>query len=179
MKWFFILFSIFKPFFSAGGAHEMPSPIEDLKDLVKKNAVKVMIAFGFMSAMASIFAAGLILVAVNISAQYDQNAVVAFSSMILSGIILMLIPIIAGIVMVKMYDNNDDEVEVRKTSQKIGNVHPLQDALALLVHDFVKEREMKRAHEEATFHEFSQSERRHTTRNSTDSKVPTEDDFRH
>ncbi len=178
MKWFFILFSIFKPFFSVGGSHEMQSPIEDLKDLIKKNAVKVMLAFGLMSAMASVFAAGLIIVAVDISAQYDQNAVVVFSTMILSGIILMLIPIITGVVLVKKYDNNDD-VEIKKPSQQIGTIHPLQDALALLVHDFVKEREIKRAHEEATLHDIAASQRRNTSRNPSDSKVPTLDDFKH
>ena len=181
MKWLFILFSIFKPFFSSSGSNEMPNPVEDIKDMIAKNAVKVMLAFAAVSALATIFAAGLTMVAVDIAAQYDQNAVVYFSTMIMLGITMMLIPVIGGGILVKMFDTDKDEEEKNKRTvlQSIGTVHPLQDALALLVQDFVKEREMKRTQEELTPRNPSAADKRHPTQSPTDSRVPSSDDFMH
>ncbi len=157
----------------------MPNPVAELKDMVKKNAVKVMLAFAAVSAMATIFAAGLIMVAVDTAAQYDQNAVVYFSTMIMLGITLMLLPVIIGAALYKKYDNDEDEEVKRPALQNVGTVHPLQDALALLIHDFVKEREMRRAQEEVTPRTPTASERRHPTQSPTDSRVPSSDDFMH
>ena len=178
MKWLFILFSIFKPFLSSGGSHEMPNPIEDFKDLVKKNAVKVMLTFGAVSAMATVFAAGLLMIAVDIGAQFDDAGFVRFSAVISLGITMMLLPVLVGAILVKKYDsdNEEDEIKKRPALQHVGTVHPLQDALALLIHDFVKEREMKRAHEEAAPRGPVTEERRHTPVRETS---PTVDDFRH
>lgn len=159
----------------------MPNPVAELKDMIKKNAVKVMLVFAAISAMATIFSAGLIMVAVDIGAQYDQNAVVYFSTMIMLGITLMLVPVIIGAALVKKYDQSEDEETKRPVLQNVGTVHPLQDALALLIHDFVKEREMKRAQaqEEPTSRAPSAHERRHPTQTPTDSRVPSSDDFMH
>lgn len=173
MKWLLILFSIFKTLFSSGGSHPIINPVAELKEVVKKNAVKLMLALIAVSALATIFAAGLVMIAVDIAAQYDQNSVVYFSTMIMMGIILMLIPVIIGAVLFAKF-NKDEEEEIKTpVLQNVGVLHPIQDALALLIQDFVKEREMKRAQQEVNL------ERRYPTQSPTDPRVPSSDDFMH
>lgn len=149
MKWLILLFSILKPFFPHGESQVM-NPIEDLKDMIKANAVKVMVSFMAASALATLFAAGIVIIAVDIGAQYDQNAYVYFSSMIMMGLILVLLPIIIGVIGVKSFSNDDRKVKEREVLTSVGTSHPLQDALALLIHDFVKDREAKREANVAT-----------------------------
>lgn len=148
MKWLILLFTFIKPFLSTSGESKSSfNPIEDLKDMIKENAVKVMLLFMAGSILSTIFAAGIVIIAVDIGAQYDQNAYIYFSSMITMGLILVLLPIIIGAVGVKAFTNDDDDSRKKKDREElktIGTSHPLQDALALLIHDFVKEREMKR-----------------------------------
>jgi hypothetical protein len=143
MKWLILLFSIVKPFFSSGESHTS-NPIEDLKDMIKANAVKVVLLFIAASALATLFAAGIVIIAVDIGAQYDQNAYVYFSSMIMMGLILVLLPIIVGVIGVKSVKHDEHKEKEREVLTSVGTSHPLQDALALLIHDFVKEREMRR-----------------------------------
>ncbi|MBC7428571.1 MAG: hypothetical protein H7336_08175 [Bacteriovorax sp.] len=173
MKWLIILFSIFKPFFS-GGTHEMPNPVAELKEMVRVNAVKVLLSFSIFSAMATIFAAGIILIAVDISAQYDAAQYVQFSATIITGIILILLPVIIGAIMVKRYDQST-EIKKREVQSNVGGVHPLQDALALLVHDFVKEREMKRSQNDTN----PRGPAPRSTEHHTDSHHPMADNFKH
>lgn len=150
MKWLILLFTFIKPFLSTGGETQTRfNPIEDLKDMIKENATKVMLLFMGVSILSTIFAAGIIIIAVDIGAQYDQNAYVYFSSMMTMGLILILLPIIIGVIGVRAFnsdDNSKKKIE-REELKSIGTSHPLQDALALLIHDFVKEREIKRSNE--------------------------------
>jgi hypothetical protein len=143
MKWLILLFSILKPFFSHGESQTI-NPIEDLKDMIKANAVKVMLSFMVASALATLFAAGIVIIAVDVGAQYDQNAYVYFSSMIMMGLVLVLLPVIIGVIGVKAFSNDDRKEKEREVLTSVGTSHPLQDALALLIHDFVKDREARR-----------------------------------
>ncbi|MBC7714623.1 MAG: hypothetical protein H7177_14855 [Rhizobacter sp.] len=177
MKWLIILFSIIKPFFS-GGTNEMPNPVAEIKEMIRVNAVKVLLSFAAFSAMATIFAAGIILIAVDISTQYDVAQYVQFSATTLAGIILILLPVIAGAIMVKKY-HQPAEVKKREVLTNVGAEHPLQDALALLVHDFVKEREMRRAQDESAPRPDHHPEPHHSPRPSKDEKIPKPDDYRH
>lgn len=152
MKWLILLFTFIKPFFSTSGESQSSfNPINDLKEMIKENAVKVMLLFMAGSILSTIFAAGIVIIAVDIGAQFDQNAYIYFSSMITMGLILVLLPVIIGVIGVKAFKNDDDEksrkIKEREELKTIGTSHPLQDALALLIHDFVKEREMKRSGE--------------------------------
>ena len=180
MKWLFILFSIFKPFLS-NGTHEMPNPVEELKEMLRVNAVKVLLAFAVFSAMATIFAAGIVMIAVDLSFQYKSMQYVQFSPTTLAGLVLILLPIIIAAIMVKKYDQTT-EIKKQIPHASIGTVHPLQDALALLVHDFVKEREMKRSQEDRNPRVTElRPEHRHTHHDSStpDNRIHTDDDLRH
>ena len=150
MKWLILLFSIVKPFISTGSS-EKPSfnPIAELKEMIRENAAQVVLLFAGASALATLFAAGIVVIAIDIGAQYDQNAYVYFSTMIIMGLILVLLPLIIGAIGYQAFTKDDKlkKVKEREVLVSVGTSHPLQDALALLIHDFVKEREMKRTEE--------------------------------
>lgn len=181
---------MFKPFFSVG-TNIVPDHFAEIKDIIKANAVKVMLTFGTLSALSTIFAAGIIMVAVDIGAQYDQNATVYFSAMILNGFMLMLIPAIIIAIAVKVFEE-DNKKSQKQALTPVSTGHPLQDALALLVQDFVKEREMKREmkseaqarHQTPAKHypdevsslPLSEARLAHANR---ESQYPAPDDFRH
>jgi len=148
MKWLLLIFSLVRPFFGSSSEHQMTHPIAEFKEMIKENAMKVVAVFAAASALATLFAAGIIIIAVDIGAQYDQNAYIYFSSMIMMGLTLSLLSLIIAGVTAKVISNEDTKTPKREVLQSVGTSHPLQDALALLIHDFVKEREMKRAQEE-------------------------------
>ena len=147
MKWLLLIFSLVKPFFSSK-EHHLINPMAEFKEMIKENALKVVGIFAAASALATLFAAGLIIIAVDIGAQYDQNAYVYFSSMIMVGLILSLVSLLIAFGTAKAVSHETTEAPKREILQQVGTTHPIQDALALLIHDFVKEREMKRANEE-------------------------------
>lgn len=171
MKWLLLIFSLVKPFFGSSSEHQMVNPIAEFKEMIKENAMKVVGVFAAASALATLFAAGIVIIAVDVGAQYDQNAYVYFSSMIMMGITLSLLSLIIAVGAAKAFSNETTKIEKRQVLQNVGTSHPLQDALALLIHDFVKERETKRAQEEeyaATRSERTASaERYHPTTEST------------
>lgn len=146
MKWLLILFSIFKPFFSSEA--ESINPVTEIKDMVRANAMKALMFFAVATSLAILFSAGLVLVAVDMGAQYDQNGYIYFSSMIMMGLILSAISLVTGTIIIRSFQESD---EPKKQSHlpltAVGTSHPLQDALALLIADFVKERELKRSME--------------------------------
>lgn len=148
MKWLLLIFSLVKPFFGTSSEHQMVNPIAEFKEMIKENAMKVVGVFAAASALATMFAAGIVIIAVDIGAQYDQNAYVYFSSMIMMGITLSVLSLIIAFGGAKAFSNETTKVPKREVLQSVGTSHPLQDALALLIHDFVKERELKRAQEE-------------------------------
>lgn len=123
----------------------MINPIAELKEFIKDNAMKVVGVFTAASALATIFAAGIIIIAVDMGAQYDQNAYIYFSSMMMMGLALSLFSLITIAVIFKIISNSNAGPVKREAPQAVGQPHPLQDAIALLIHDFIKEREMKRA----------------------------------
>ncbi|MEA9355731.1 hypothetical protein SHI21_05950 [Bacteriovorax sp. PP10] len=171
MKWLLLIFSIFKPFFGSSSEHQMVNPIAEFKEMIKENAMKVVGVFAAASALATLFAAGLVIIAVDVGAQYDQNAYVYFSSMIMMGITLSVLSLIIAFGAAKIISNENTKPAPREVLQSVGTSHPLQDALALLIHDFVKEREMKRAQAEEYAAERSQraatDERYHPSEEST------------
>lgn len=171
MKWLFLIFSIFKPFFGSSGENQMGNPILEFKEMIKENSMKVVGIFAAASALATLFAAGIVIIIVDVGAQYDQNAYVYFSSMIMMGLSLSLLSLIIALGAAKTISYENTKPEKREVLQSVGTSHPLQDALALLIHDFVKEREMKRAQEEeyasAKSQKSATDERHHPPEEST------------
>lgn len=150
MKWLILFFSIVRPFFGSSGEPNRSNPLADFKEMIKENAIKLVALFAVTSTLATLFASGIVIMAVDVGAQYDQNAYVYFSSMIAVGITLSFLSLIIALVGAKAISNESskDKMQKREVLESIGTSHPLQDALALLVHDFIKEREIKRKQEE-------------------------------
>lgn len=172
MKWLLLIFSLVKPFFGSSNEHHMPNPIAEFKEMIKDNAMKVVGVFAAASVLATLFAAGIVIIAVDMGAQYDQNAYIYFSSMMMMGLGLSLLSLIIAGVAAKVISNEDTKTPKREVLQSVGTSHPLQDALALLIHDFVKEREMKRAQEEE---ELASRKNRPTHRESDPHYYPSEE----
>lgn len=183
MKWLILLFSIVKPFLSSGNSENaMLNPIQELKEMIRENAAKVILLFSAASTLATIFAAGIVIIAVDVGAQYDQTSYIYFSTMIIMGLILVLLPIIIGAAayMVFTNENRQNKVKEREVLVSVGTSHPLQDALALLIHDFVKEREAKRSEESKEYKEArTPSERPEASHNHPSEKIHSEGLHRH
>lgn len=148
MKWLLLIFSVVRPLLSSAHESDHPSlnPVNDIKDMIKENAMKVVTIFAFASILCTLFSSGIIITAVNISNQYDLNNYVIFNSMIGTGIGLSLASLLIGLAVVRNFQGEDIK-DLEKKSKKdfsVSNEHPIQEALALLVTDFIKEREYKR-----------------------------------
>jgi hypothetical protein len=148
MKWLLLIFSVVKPLLSSAheNGHQSLNPVNDIKDMIKENAMKVVTFFAFASILSTLFASGIIIIAVNISNQYDLNNYVIFNSMIGTGIGLSLVSLLIGFAVVRTFqgENIKDQEKKSKKDFSVAKEHPIQDALALLVTDFIKEREYKR-----------------------------------
>lgn len=144
MKWLLIFFSIIKPFFSQ--ENQSINPATEIKDFIRANAMKVVMLFTAAISLGILFSSGLVLIAVDMGAQYDQNGYIYFSSMIIMGLILSALSLVSGAIVVKSFqDTTQSRRHKNPPLTAVGTSHPLQDALALLIIDFVKERELKRA----------------------------------
>jgi len=142
MKWLLIIASLFFKPISRLTGNEV-NPVAEIKEFFIDNAKKVVLAFMVTSIVSSTFVAGLIITVITLSAQYDQNAGIGVSAMLLGGIGMMVISLIGGwVVLSPSRESREMERQTRNIEQQ---GHPLSDALALLIQDFVKEREFKRS----------------------------------
>lgn len=141
MKWLLIIASLFfKPFSRLSGSNV--NPVTEIKEFFVDNAKKVVLAFMVTSVVSSTFVAGLIITVITLSAQYDQNAGIGLSAMLLGGIGMMVISLIgAWVVLSPSRESREIERQTRNMEQ---HGHPVSDALVLLIQDFIKEREYKR-----------------------------------
>lgn len=147
MKWLIFLFTIVRPLFFSSTS-EIPNPALEFKEMIKENAMKVVAFFAAASSLATIFAGGFILIAIDIGAQFDQNGNVTSSMTIIMGLALSLVSLTTGIIVMRMFQDKtlkERHEPLTLSSIGTGSTHPLQDALALLISDFVKERELKRS----------------------------------
>lgn len=149
MKWFFILGSMIRNLLSS----DQPTinPIEELKMAIAQNAIKLVALMIAIVAVGSMFTAGLTIIALDIGAQYDQTGTVFFSSILVAGIILSSISLLVVAIVVNVVNSKSSQVPKHIPLKNIGSAHPVQDAVALLIADFVKEREYKRNYPPAYF----------------------------
>ena len=150
MKWLLIAFSLFKQFAPHSDSGTMVNPVAEIKDFIKDNALKVILIFMIASAMSSLFVAGIVIAAVNVAYQYDQTMNISFTAMLATGLILVLLSAGFSALYYANAKSSDKIEKVKQSAKNIGSGHPLQDALAVLVMDFVKEREFRRTQAPAT-----------------------------
>lgn len=146
MKWLLLIGSLIKPMLFSGATSTASNTIEDFKLVIKENAVKVVFLLAAVISLAIILASGLIMVAYNIAFQIDNNGSASISAIIITGSILVLVSLlVVGIVINSVSSKKEiTPLKRQEPQQLINSAHPLQDAMALLIMDFIKEREVKR-----------------------------------
>lgn len=146
MKWLLLILTMLvKRFAHIGGAHA--HPIEELKDLIKENALKILLAFIAASAIATLFVSGVVLTVINLTAQYDAGFQPRFTASVAGGLGIILASLIVfaiGIYYATASERENKKEEREREKHKEG--HSLQEALMLLINDFIQERESKRTH---------------------------------
>ena len=142
MKWLLILGSFLRPIFFDNNS--ITNPMDDLKSMIRENATKLIFLLATVISLAIVLAAGIVIVALELGMQIDKTGTIALSSVLIAGFILISISVCVWAIVLSTVKS--DRTSHRNPPLKaIGSAHPLQDALALLVVDFVKAREEKRA----------------------------------
>lgn len=143
MKWFYIIMS-FMVKRMAGARGEDRHPIEELKELVKENAVKIMLGVTAASAIGTFFVAGISISLFELTAQYYAGERFRMSPFLLIGgsfIFTTVLLFVIGSLFATKHDREKKKIE-RELKQK--HVNTIQDAILLLVNDYIAEREFKR-----------------------------------
>ena len=142
MKWILLIIPlIMKQFAHFSG--EGPHPLKELKELIRANSFKIF--FGITGAyfLATLFASGLILLILNLTAQYDSGVKPGLSAVAVGGLGMMLAALII-LAIVFYYASSNKKPQ--KPVAPLSFAHPLEEALVILINDFVEERAHKRAH---------------------------------
>jgi NADH:ubiquinone oxidoreductase subunit 5 (subunit L)/multisubunit Na+/H+ antiporter MnhA subunit len=127
-----------------GGGGNERHPIEEMKELVKENAVKIILAITAASAIGTLFVAGISISLFELTAQYYAGERFRMSPFLFIGGTFMFVTVlffIIGLVFATRHDREKKRVE-REMKQK--HIHTIQDAILLLVNDYIAEREFKR-----------------------------------
>lgn len=144
MKWFYLVMSYMVKRFA--GAKNEPSPIEELKELIKENAVKILLVFTSAVAIGSFFVAGVTIVLINLTSQYDQGEQLRLSAVATGGLVLIAISAIAfttGIVFATRHDREKKKMAQKRAMEP--EIHSIREAVMLLINDYVAEREFTRS----------------------------------
>lgn len=145
MKWIYLILSNIMMQLLDPNAREMLNPIEEFKTLIKQNIAKIILVFVSLTAVVAFFVSGFIIVAINYAFQFDlkqnlhMNAVTAFGATLM---VVSFILIMSTILFIKKghHHNKHHEAEMKKHQP----ANPIQDAIALLINDYVTERESER-----------------------------------
>lgn len=142
MKWLQIIFSFIMKHVSAGG--EKRNPMEELKEFLRENAIKLFVGMVLIVTIGTMFTAGIYMTVISLTAQADLGLVPRMTAMTWAGVIMALVPVL--ILSFAWYKSSPHEAKPARRRRKIPEQQPttIEAAIALLVTDFVKEREMKR-----------------------------------
>lgn len=155
MKWLLILASIAKPLFF-NDQRPVINPAEEFKTIVAQNAMKLFLLLIAIVSLGIMFAAGIVIIALDMGAQVDQTGTVFFSSILVAGLILCTISLLTvSIVVYAINNKTNPPIKHDVPLRNIGTAHPIQDAVALLIADFVKEREFKRTQYDSSYSHLS------------------------
>lgn len=146
MKWLFVALSFI---YRKMTSHRSPSLKETAVEIFEEISHKSrkMVALTLAGVAAVIFLTGGFFISlINATTQYDEIGEVAMSATLSGGLGLILLALITfGVVFLQAWPGikkrKQHEKEMKEAAMAGG---PLEQALALLVTDFVKEREMRR-----------------------------------
>ena len=151
MKWFFMLGSLLRPLLFDNSS--IANPMDDLKSMIKENATKLVFLLATVISLAIVLAAGIIIVALDLGMQFDQNGAITLSAILVAGFILIGISVCAWAIVLNTV--KAERAHRNPPLKTVGSAHPLQDALALLVVDFVKAREENREIKRAALYDHA------------------------
>lgn len=145
MKWVYMLMSFLVRRF-AGGDDSKTSPIEEFKELVKENGVKIFLAIAAAAFLGTLFVSGISIISVNLAAQYDSTAGMRMTAVTTVGVVLLVLSIlgfIGGYIFSTKHDREKKKLDLRKAkyNHKVETIH---DAVLLLINDYIAEREYRR-----------------------------------
>lgn len=166
MKWFYMVMSFVVKRF-AGGAGMHQSPVEELKELAAENAVKIFLAVAVAVILGAMFMGGVAITLVNLADQYDRLQTARLNTVTTVGLGLLALSLLGFLIGI-MFSTRHNREHKRLEAQRAKHHHQLgsfQDAILLLVNDFIAEREFRR--------EQRYSEMHHAHR------TPSEDHTRH
>lgn len=144
MKWFYLTLSyIMKRFAGVPG----PNPIEEIKELIKENAVKILLVITLATTLGSFFVVGITLTLYQFITQYQLGESLSFNPINQVGVGMIILSFSAFLIAYLYAFKHEREVkkiEAKRANQ--GQLNTFQDALMLLVQDYIAERESKREH---------------------------------
>lgn len=137
--------------FASGEAHH---PIEELKELILENAVKILLIFTAATAIGSFFVAGVSMTLMSYTSQYDKGENLRMSAVSTGGIALIVLSaliILMAIFFATKHDRERKKLEANIAKHK--QINTIQDTVLLLVNDYIAEREFQREYKrEAMIH---------------------------
>lgn len=139
-----------------GAKNQEASIVDELKELVKENAVKIFLALTAATALGSFLVAGICITAVELATQYSAGERYSFNGIVATGVVIFVLTLAAFLVAFLFSTKHDREKrKMQARRAKYPNVNTLHDAVLLLVNDYIAEREYKRYS-----HGFTQSSKR-------------------
>ncbi|MDD4972997.1 MAG: hypothetical protein PHY93_01530 [Bacteriovorax sp.] len=141
MKWLYLIISMLVKRFTHTGRPES-NPMEKIKEFIKENAIKILLAFSAASALGTLLVSGVVITIVNLTAQHDAGLQLKFTAVTVAGLGITLVCL--SIFAVGIYYTTAEKREEKREEKAAYSRHPLENALMLLVNDFIQEREFKR-----------------------------------
>lgn len=141
MRWLQLILSFIVKSVTTGG--EKPHPMEEFKDFMKENALKLFVGMVLLVTIGTMLTAGLYMLVASLAAQSDLGLPLRMTAMAWGGLLLALVPVL--ILSFAWYKSSPNELKHSKKKKNLPEEPAtLEQALALLVTDFVEERHMKR-----------------------------------
>jgi|GEM_PF-1480719 len=149
MKWLAMLLSlVFGRATRSRGPTLKETALEIFNEVIHESRKFITLTMGALAAVL-IFCAGFFIALLNGTTQYDRGGSVAWTATLGAGVVLMLLAIaIFGVIFLRAWPGIKQRriaKQKREESRLYHEAAPLETALSLLVMDFIKEREERRA----------------------------------
>ncbi|MBC7538722.1 MAG: hypothetical protein H7281_07875 [Bacteriovorax sp.] len=149
MKWFYLILTLAAKRFAHSGGTQI-NPMDEIKDFIIENSLKIILAFTAASVISTLFVSGIVLTVINLTAQYDAGLQPKFTGIVAGGLGIILASLIVFAIGIFFATANlrEDRKKARERLKENArhNGNSLEGALMLLVNDFIQDREHKRTH---------------------------------
>jgi hypothetical protein len=166
MKWLQLIISFIATQFLGAKIEGAPHPIEEFKELVKENILKILLALTAATVVGSFFVAGFSIVIVDLVYQYNLDNKLKISPITICGFILIIFSLVTfslTIFFATKHTREKRKMETKRAEHEATNL--ISNAVMLLINDYIAEREYER-----------ESKRRHeVNKNETKEEPPKEE----